>query len=136
VWFGGGGGGTLSTNEPAGIGKIDGKVMSTSAVFVQSTVLSDQSTGGSTYAARGGDGYYGGGSGLYGGGGGGSYVSDLITNVNTFEQVSTLPASAKIYPLSRIPVMPPKFVIYSWVTRYNRLRINSGRGALMFNEAT
>ena len=136
VWFGGGGGGTISTNEPAGIGKLDGKVMTTDAVFVQSTVLSDQSTGGSTFAARGGDGYYGGGSGLYGGGGGGSYVSDLITNVNTFEQVSKLPASAKIYPLRRIPVTPPKFVIYSWLTRYNRLRIHSGRGALMFNEAT
>jgi len=136
VWFGGGGGGTLATNESSGVGLTDGRKMTTDAAFVQSTVVSYQFTGGQGEAGYGGDGYYGGGSGFYGGGGGGSYVDPLLTCVNTFEHTKLEQASAKIFIVNRVPPSPPKFVIYSWITRYNRLRINSGRGVIMFNEAT
>ena len=135
-WFGGAGGGTLATNESAGVGLTDGRMMTTDAAFVQSTVVSYQYTGGQELVGYGGDGYYGGGSGRYGGGGGGSYVDPLLTCVNTFENTHLDQASVQVYALKHVTPLPPKFVIYSWVTRYNRLRINSGRGAIMFNEAT
>ena len=132
--YGGGGGGA---DVDAGIGQADGIQMPTDTAFV----VSHKQTGGvSLYA--GGDGYYGGGSGSLCGGGGGSYVSDFITQVNSpptrsldFTIGSDI-VGATLTPLLLRPLAQPSFNIYSWVTRYNRLRINSGRGALMFNEAT
>ena len=128
VSYGGGGGGRLAE---AGVGLPDGQQMPTSASFV----TSHQQTGGSGFTYVGGDGFFGGGSGTGGGGGGGSYVSELIQQVNTFENVAAAPVSATLTPLRTEAVAPPNFNIYSWVTRYNRLRISGGRGALMFNEA-
>lgn len=107
--------------------------MDTSSNFVQSVI----STGGQFVGfSLGGDGYYGGGSGQFGGGGGSSYVTTFLTCVNTFENTRPTVAKATIVPLKRVPTKPPNYNIYSWITRYNRLRITSGRGALMFNEAS
>jgi hypothetical protein len=87
----------------------------------------------------------GGGSGTRGGGGGGSYVSSLITQISTVsyryafqvpDDTDLTSVGAILTPLMRVPTVQPNFNIYSWITRYNRLRINSGRGVLMFNEAT
>jgi hypothetical protein len=128
IVYGGGGGGHLSVD--AGVGQFDGTQMST----VSSFVTSNQQTGGSTNPYRGGDGYYGGGSGSLSGGGGGSYISGFIQQVNTFENESSTIVSATLTPITLTSGNNPKFNIYSWVTRYNRLRINSGRGAIMFNE--
>jgi len=114
-----------------GLGQPDGAQMTTDATFVQSTTT----TGGQGDYSPGGDGYYGGGSGFFGGGGGGSFVSPFVTYVNTFESGPSV-SSATFVPLKRVHPSPPSYNIYSWVTRYNRLRINSGRGALMFNEAS
>jgi len=128
VIYGGGGGGRLAD---AGAGQVDGLTMSTDMDFV----TSHQQTGSSLYGYQGGDGYYGGGSGSLGGGGGGSYVSAALQQVNTFENVEPLPVSAVLTPLRLVPTSQPNFNIYSWITRYNRLRINSGRGSIMFNDA-
>ena len=135
VKYGGGGGGRL-VDAGVGLGGLspsvkDGTQMTTGSAFVESNVQ----TGGIGTIYAGGDGYYGGGAGILCGGGGGSYVSDMITQVNTYED-PTLGADANILliPIQQVSVSPPSFDIYSWVTRYNRLRINSGRGAIMFNE--
>jgi hypothetical protein len=106
--------------------------MPTTSAFV----TSHTQTGGTTFAFHGGDGYFGGGSGTLCGGGGGSYVSELIGQINTFENSNSTDVMATLTPLKRVSVPSPNFNIYSWLTRYNRLRINSGRGALMFNETT
>jgi hypothetical protein len=127
-YFGGGGGGRL-TDE--GIGLPDGAKMSTDEQFV----ATNRSTAGTTYRFNGGDGYYGGGSGNLCGGGGGSYVSGLIDQVGTYLNPVGTQVRMTLIPLKRVPAERPSFNIYSWITRYNRLRINSGRGALMFNEA-
>ena len=129
TFYGGGGGGRL---DDAGIGLNDGTEMPTSEIFV----VSHQQTGGFINNFRGGDGYYGGGSGSLCGGGGGSYVNELITQVNTYENPILSPVSIRLEPQKRVPIIQPSYYIYSWITRYNRLRINSGRGALMFNEST
>jgi hypothetical protein len=129
TFYGGGGGGRL---DDAGIGLNDGTAMPTNEIFV----LSHQQTGGFTYNFKGGDGYFGGGSGSLCGGGGGSYVNELITQVNTYENPILSPVSIELIPQKRVPTVQPSYYIYSWITRYNRLRINSGRGALMFNEST
>jgi hypothetical protein len=104
--------------------------MPTTAAFA----LSHAQTGGTTAAARGGDGYTGGGSGLAAGGGGGSYVSRLITGV---ESIGSLPTAGdswvRLTPLRRVTQPPPAFNIYVWLTTYNILRITSGRGALLFS---
>jgi hypothetical protein len=105
--------------------------MTTDTAFV----ISHEQTGGSTFLFRGGDGYYGGGSGSLCGGGGGSYVSELITQVHTYENVDS-PVTITLVPQKRVPTIQPSYNLYSWITRYNRLRINSGRGALMFSETT
>jgi hypothetical protein len=123
---GGGGGGVLSN---AAVGQPDGIQMPTTPAFV----VSHQRTGGSIGTA-GGDGYYGGGSGVFAGGGGGSYVSNLIQQVNSFTKTAYGPVSATLTPLSLITTPESNFNIYAWVTRYNRLRVTSGRGALIFNE--
>jgi hypothetical protein len=131
VLYGGGGG----IDAP---GQTDGIQLSVDPTVV----VSHKKTGGVFPTAdgyNGGDGYYGGGSGLLGGGGGGSYVSDFMTQINSFtnpisSDTTTYPVSAILTPLKMIPVPQPNFNIYSWITRYNRLRINSGRGAIMFNE--
>jgi hypothetical protein len=144
--FGGGGGGRLTE---AGVGQNDGLIMSTDPAFV----TSNQQTGGTTYTFHGGDGYYGGGSGSTltlsgiiwlggavkyrgGGGGGGSYVSGLITQVETFTNTQATDVRIDLVPLTRTAVPQPSFNIYSWITRYNRLRITGGRGSLMFNETS
>ena len=114
-----------------------------------STILSDwtdpsfinllKSTGGTTYGFHGGDGYYGGDSGIECGGGGASYVSPLMTQTNTYTNsfiVGKATSSITLIPLKSVPIQQPNFNIHSWITRYNRLRINSGRGALMFNDTT
>jgi hypothetical protein len=129
VLYGGGGGGR---NESADIGEPDGIKMPTTVSFAESHMQ----TGGTSNIYHGGDGYYGGGSGNLGGGGGGSFVDDMMLQVNTFEVGAPSNVSASLTPLYQIPVAQPNFNIYSWVTRYNRLRINSGRAALMFNDVT
>jgi len=129
VIYGGAGGGR---NASAGVGLPDGIQMPTTASFVESH---DQ-TGGTINKYYGGDGYYGGGSGTQNGGGGGSYVSDLLLQVNTFEDPIPSDVSITLTPLTKVSMPQPNFNIYSWVTRYNRLRINSGRGGLMFNDVT
>jgi len=127
VLFGGGGGYGGMPGAP------DGIPMDTSANFVQSVI----STGGQFVGfSRGGDGYYGGGSGTFGGGGGSSYVSTFMTCVNTFENTRPTNAKLTVVPLKRVLTKSPNYNIYGWITRYNRLRITSGRGALMFNETS
>jgi hypothetical protein len=125
--LGGGGGGRLAE---AGVGQPDGQQMLTTVAFA----LSHTQTGGATAAARGGDGYTGGGSGSAAGGGGGSYVSRLITGV---ESIGSLPTAGdswvRLTPLRRVTQPPPTFNIYVWLTTYNILRITSGRGALLFS---
>ena len=127
--FGGGGGGRLAA---AGVGQNDGLTMVATAAFVQS----HQQTGGTTQTFHGGDGYYGGGSGSSGGGGGGSYVSNLITQVESYTDTRTSDVNIDLVPLTLRATSQPSFNIHSWITRYNRLRISGGRGALMFNETS
>jgi len=128
--YGGGGGGRLSN---AGLGLPDGIQMSTAPAFV----TSHTSTGGADPSNKsGGDGYYGGGSGPVAGGGGGSYVSALISQVYSYTNSSDNSVAATVSPLMLTSIPQPSFDIYAWVTRYNRLRITSGRGGLMFNETT
>jgi hypothetical protein len=92
-----------------------------------------RSSGGQTYADNpGGDGYTGGGSGSLAGGGGGSYVSQYVTAVETHGSVNTADSTVVISPLAKASALKPSFDIYVWLTTYNLLRINSGRGALMF----
>jgi hypothetical protein len=142
--FGGGGGGGRSyANMSASVlkegpGLPDGSRMTTDAAFVTSLVK----TGGLINGFQGGDGYYGGGSGTIGGGGGGSYVSAYCSNVAS----SVLPVSYNTFGtnvLFRSPIMTvqtlrldthkrPSYNIYMWLTTYNILRINGGRGALLF----
>ena len=114
--------------------------MTTDETFLTSLA----STGGSTLAFEGGDGYYGGGSGTSGGGGGGSYVSTYCTDV-TFgvwdSSRNTDPVSGRIFfetstmtiqPLRLVEHNRPAYNIYVWLTQYNMLRIAGGRAALMF----
>jgi len=132
TYYGGGGGGRLTA---AGVGLSDGVRMTTLPSFVES----HQQTGGQLFNFHGGDGYYGGGSGSVSGGGGGSYVSALITQVDTYEGIDSplpSPVSITLVPQKRVPTVQPSYNIHAWVTRYNRLRINSGHGALLFSEAT
>jgi hypothetical protein len=140
---GGGGGGRSyagSTGEPEGPGLPDGAAMTVDETFLTSLA----STGGSTYALEGGDGYYGGGSGTSGGGGGGSYVSTFCTDV-TFgiwgSERNTDPGSGRtffekstmtIQPLRLVEHRRPAYNIHVWLTQYNMLRIVGGRAALMF----
>lgn len=120
---GGAGGGRL---EEAGVGLPDGIQMPTTDAFV----LSHQETGGGT---TGGDGYYGGGSGNLAGGGGGSYVSRWITEVTSTLASEEGQVTATITPLRITKKENPKFILYSWLTTYNLLRITGGRGVLMFS---
>ena len=129
ILYGGGGGGR---NADAGVGEADGIQMLTTDQFVESHAQ----TGGTLNTYYGGDGYYGGGSGVLDGGGGGSFVDDMVMRVNTFTNPEATEVSATLIPLSQVPTVQPNLNIYSWITRYNRLRINSGRGALMFNDVT
>jgi len=131
TFYGGGGGGRLAA---AGVGLPDGTQMTTAPSFVES----HKSTGGTTFNFYGGDGYYGGGSATICGGGGGSYVSSLITQVYTYVNSADAfahPSSIELRPVKRVPAVQPSYNIHAWVTRYNRLRINSGHGALLFSEA-
>jgi hypothetical protein len=130
TFYGGGGGGRLNQ---AGVGLDDGGQMTTDHVFV----TSHAQTGGRTYNFFGGDGYYGGGSGSLAGGGGGSYVSSMIGAVHSYKTDHLLTdVTITLVPLIRVPTVQPSYNLYAWITRYNRLRINSGRGGLMFSEAT
>lgn len=142
--FGGGGGGGRSYGNmpasvlPEGPGLPDGAAMTTDTAFVTSLAK----TGGATNGFQGGDGYYGGGSGTQGGGGGGSYVSAYCSNVVS----SILPVSYNTFGTNvifRSPIMTvqtlrlnthkrPSYNIYMWLTTYNILRINGGRGVLLF----
>jgi len=126
-YYGGGGGGRL-TDE--GVGLPDGSKVRSDLAFLAAGIK----TGGQSNRFFGGDGYYGGGSGNLCGGGGGSYVSRTIDEVTTYENTVATQVYMTLTPLIRVPSTRPSFNIYSWITRYNRLRINSGRGALMFNE--
>lgn len=130
---GGGGGGRvgalpLAPNGTPAPGAPDGILMPMNNLIFLATL---QSTGGSTKAYAGGDGWYGGGSGTGAGGGGGSMIS-----INVAQTASGLHGSAAaravITPLRRAPATQPNFNIYVWCTRYNMLRITNGRGALMF----
>lgn len=139
---GGGGGGRSypgSTGEAEGPGSPDGTSMTVDETFLTSLT----STGGSTYAFEGGDGYYGGGSGTSGGGGGGSYVSTFCTdvtfgtwgashNTNSSGRIFFVTSSMTIQPLSLIEHKRPSYNIYAWLTQYNMLRIAGGKAALMF----
>lgn len=122
---GGAGGGRL---DQAGVGLPDGIQMLTTSAFV----LSHTQTGGVSVGS-GGDGYYGGGSGSLAGGGGGSYVSRWITEVASDVRAEEGEATATLTPLRLIQTPAPKFILYSWLTTYNLLRISGGRGVLMFS---
>jgi hypothetical protein len=108
----------------------DGAVMTTDRAFV----MSHRQTGGRTSRFNGGDGYYGGGSGAQGGGGGGSFVSCYLTQVGTVVSTTNQDSSVTLTPAVRTSSTNPNFNILAWITRYNRLRIVDGRGALMFND--
>ena len=125
--YGGAGGGRLSD---AGVGFPGGIQMPTTSAFV----LSHTQTGGN-FAGNisGGDGYYGGGYGTIAGGGGGSYVSRWITGVESGTQKESTQATVTVTPLRLIHRAAPRFILYSWLTTYNILRITGGRGALMFS---
>lgn len=129
---GGGGGGRTgalptATNGTPAPGLPDGVAMPmNSDVFMSSL----QRTGGTTHAKHGGDGYYGGGSGSHAGGGGGSMVSEYVSQTATGPHSAT--ASVTLTPLRRVPVVPPNFNIYVWLTRINMLRVTNGRAAMMF----
>jgi hypothetical protein len=126
---GGGGGGRLAEAD-VGLGAQNGTPMGTTDAFV----VSLQQTGGSGPGVQtGGDGWLGGGSGSQAGGGGGSYVSALISQVESFTAEETTVATVKLTPLRRVVSPHPEFNIYVWLTRYQMLRINSGRAALMFS---
>ena len=128
--FGGGGGG-ISALGTLGPGDLDGNPMGVLPSFVEGL----SSTGGLTNPENpGGDGYTGGGSaaGFGAGGGGGSYVSSYVTEVETVGAVNTADSSVIIAPLAKVASPKPSFDIYVWLTTYNLLRINSGRGGLMF----
>jgi hypothetical protein len=122
---GGAGGGRLGE---AGVGEPGGIQMPTTTAFVNGFTQ----TGGAGVRA-GGDGYYGGGSGTDAGGGGGSYVSRFITAVETGTHTVESQARVIVTPLRRVVQPPPRFILYSWLTTYNILRITAGRGALMFS---
>jgi hypothetical protein len=130
---GGGGGGRVGA-LPAivpGPGNPDGDSMeahATDAVFMATL----QSTGGTTHARHGGDGYYGGGSGTEAGGGGGSYISSYMTSVETGSLATITPSRIVVTPLIAQSVQQPNFNVYVWLTRINMLRITNGHGALMF----
>jgi len=124
---GGGGGGRYET---AGPGMPDGLAMTTDRAFA----MSHRQTGGRKYRFNGGDGYYGGGSGAQGGGGGGSFVSCYLTQVGTVASTIDQDSSITLTPAVRTSSTNPNFNILAWITRYNRLRIVDGRGALMFND--
>lgn len=125
--YGGAGGGRyedLSAGYPDGI----------FALNTQAWIYGDNSTGGTTEVAVGGDGYTGGGSGQRGGGGGGSYVSQYVTEVTTTDGGVDTTQLATI-SLEKIQTQPPPaFNIYVWMTTYNILRITRGRGAVMFSD--
>jgi hypothetical protein len=123
---GGAGGGRL---DAAGVGLPDGIQMPTTTAFVTSFAQ----TGGTSATYAGGDGYYGGGSGTAAGGGGGSYVSRWITQVESGTSTMEQSATATVTPLRRVQKPVPRFILYSWLTTYNILRITAGRGALMFS---
>ena len=135
--FGGGGGGLASVGD-SGIGLSGAPTtgiafkMPTSASFV----TGHQQTGATCFVKHGGDGYYGGGAGTLCGGGGGSYVSKYVTQVVSNSEQQTSFVNARFTALKQVVKPQPSYIIYSWITRYTRLRINSGRGALMFNSVS
>jgi hypothetical protein len=129
---GGGGGGRIgalptATNGTPARGDPDGIQMPMNSLVFLATL---QSTGGSTAAYAGGDGWYGGGSGADAGGGGGSMISEYVTQTQTTTQAGV--ARVVITPLRRATAQQPNFNIYVWLTRWNMLRITNGRGAVMF----
>ena len=134
TYYGGGGGGRLTQAGIglSGAGTPPARQMSTPIAFVESHTQ----TGSTVWPYNGGDGYYGGGSGNLCGGGGGSYVSGFIEQVDTYENPDVCDVGATIIPLKRVPVQNPSFNILSWIARYKRLRIHSGRAALIFNDVT
>jgi hypothetical protein len=137
--LGGGGGGYLPSAATVGAGVTAGTVAATTNLFV----LSHQTTGGGGGGQlSGGDGFWGGGSGTEAGGGGGSYVARLpyVTNVESVGGVNSS-ANMTYNGLSAVVLTPlrrvrrrdtRKFNVYIWLTTYNMLRINGGRGGLMF----
>ena len=127
--IGGGGGGSGSGS--GSVGQPDGLQMATDRAFV----MSHRQTGGRVTRAYGGDGYYGGGSGTVAGGGGSSFVSTYVTQVGFVAGSGSTSSDSRITltPLTKSTVNP-NFNILAWITRYNRLRIVDGRGALMFND--
>lgn len=125
---GGAGGGRLAD---AGVGLPGGIQMPTTTVFVLSHTQTGGTGGAGTVA--GGDGYYGGGYGTAAGGGGGSYVSRWITGVASGTVSEEQQATATVEPLRLVRQTAPRFILYSWLTTYNLLRITAGRGGLMFS---
>jgi hypothetical protein len=150
--YGGGGGGRL-TQAGIGLSGISAPgvnntpiatTMTTSSAFVTDPnklyaipppPSNSTWTGSRALQYYGGDGYQGGGSGVFGGGGGGSFVSGLISEVRSFINYgANSDVGITIIPLKRVPTQQPNFNILSWVTRYKRLRINSGHGVMMFSD--
>jgi len=125
---GGAGGGRL---DAAGVGLPGGSQMLATSAFVLSHTLTGGDGGIGT--SGGGDGYSGGGYGTEAGGGGGSYVSRWITAVETGIQTAEGVVTATVIPLRAVQTTAPRFILYSWLTTYNLLRITGGRGALMFS---
>jgi hypothetical protein len=118
--YGGAGGG-----RPAAVGAPDGQLMPTNSVAFVTTFAT-------TGTGNAGDGYAGGGSGFIGGGGGGSYVSRLISGVESYTLTDPAPVRAVVTPLIRADPPPPSYQIHVWLTRINMLRVSSGRAAVLF----
>ena len=138
TFFGGGGGGLFTDARIGSSGAATtGKAikMPTTAVFVETDELDQIQTGATSFEYNGGDGYYGGGAGTVCGGGGSSYVSNLVSEITTKTNPVATNPTCRLTPLIRVVNPPPSFRILSWITRYNRLRINSGHGVLMFGES-
>ena len=138
TFFGGGGGGLFTDARIGSSGAATtGKAikMPTTAVFVETDELDQIQTGATAFEYNGGDGYYGGGAGTVCGGGGSSYVSNLVSEITTKTNPVATNPTCRLTPLIRVVNPPPSFRILSWITRYNRLRINSGHGVLMFGES-
>jgi hypothetical protein len=146
VSYGGGGGGRLSA-AGVGLGVAMGDTGQwmetlTTPAFVKTLPLTQ--TGG---VQRGGDGYYGGGGGNFGGGGGGSHVSQYVSSVASAVRTPSSsngapfvspPADVAPYayliPQRRVQTKTQSYNLYTWVTRYNMLRVTGGRGVIMFSE--
>lgn len=133
--IGGGGGGGMAPLVPGPGLPLGGPAFPTNN---PSFVTTFQYNGGGTAGtlSSGGDGYYGGGIGSSissgGGGGGGSYISSYIEQVTTY--ASSGQSRAQVAPLTRERTPPLDMNIYVWLTRWNMMRVQGGRGVILFSD--